>query len=151
MDRALTRVNLLGLVDLAPRELMPADAELPVPNAALAPGELLDTLDQPLVRIVPSSVQSALSTTLANRILHQPIRGGAAAALLNTDAATRASHGVDDLGTVLLAEERWDEFLARRSDLLARTITDVVDRHAEWGARDRFSAAELLRTGRAGA
>jgi hypothetical protein len=150
LGRALARVNVLGLVDLGPRELVPAQAELPLPNPALAPGELLDTVEHPLVRIVPAHVVDPLTTSLANRVLHRPIRGGAAAALVAADVATRASHGVDETAELLLAR-RWKDFLEWRADLLTEAIGDVVDRHAEWGARDRFSAAELLRAGQLGA
>jgi hypothetical protein len=150
LGRALARVNALGLVALGPRELVPARAELPVPNPALAAGELLDTVDKPLVRILPADAGS-LTYGLANRILHPRIRGGAAEALLAADPATRTSHGVDDVGAELLSAGRWGQFLDHRATLLSLVITNVVDRHAEWGARDRFSAAELLRSGRHGA
>lgn len=152
LSRALTRVNLLGLVDLGPQELVPATAELPVPNPALSPGELLDTVGNPLIRIVPADVDDPLAGTLANRLFHPRIReGAAAAALIAADPAARASHGVDVVGAELLADRRWSEFLARRADLLTRTISEVVDRQAEWGARDRFRAADILRSGRLGA
>lgn len=151
LSRALARVNLLGLADLGPQELVPATAELPVPNPALSPGELLDTVENPLVRVIPTHVDAPLASTLANRLLHPPIRGGAATALIGADRATRESHGVDDAAVELLAGRRWSEFLSHRAELLARVIADVVDQHAEWGARDSFSAADLLRSGRLGA
>ena len=150
-NRALARLNMLGLIDLAPRELSPADTELPVPNPALSPGELFDTVSRPLVRIVPRSVTNPLAETMANRILHPPLRVSGALPLLVADADTRTSHGVDEAAAELLAAHRWDEFLDRRARLLEDVIADVVDRHAEWGARDRFSAAELLKVGRLGA
>jgi hypothetical protein len=151
LSRALARVNLLGLADLGPQELVPATMDLPVPNPALAPGELLDTVVNPLVRVVPTHVDDPLASTLANRLLHPPIRGGAAAALVAADRSARDSHGVDDAAVELLLGQRWSEFLAHRAELLRQAISDVVDRHAEWGARDRFSAAGLLRSGRLGA
>ena len=150
-SRALARVNLLGLADLGPQELVPATMDLPVPNPALAPGELLDTVVNPLVRVGPTHVDDPLASTLANRLLHPPIRGGAAAALVAADRSARDSHGVDDAAVELLLGRRWSEFLAHRAELLRQAISDVVDRHAEWGARDRFSAADLLRSGRLGA
>lgn len=48
LNRALTRVNMLGLLRLEPRELQPADAGRPLPTPVLAPAALLDTVAKPL-------------------------------------------------------------------------------------------------------
>jgi len=144
LNRALTRVNLLGLIGLGPTELVPADMDLPVPNPVIAAGELLDAVARPLVRIVPSSVHHRLAATMANRILHPPVTGDVVQTLLRADPAVRASHGVDDECSALLADGRWEDALAHRADMLSVSIAELVDQRAEWGARDRFTAAELL-------
>ncbi|MGI9002737.1 MAG: DUF262 domain-containing protein [Pseudonocardia sp.] len=147
LNRALARVNMLGLIGLGPMELVPADIGLPLPNSLLAPGELFDTIRRPLVRVVPAHIDDPLAASMANWILHPPMKRGIVAALLNADHATRAGHGIDEACVRDLAAARWSEFLARRSDLLANSITALVDERAEWGARDRFTTAELLATG----
>ncbi len=144
LNRALTRVNLLGLVALEPRELVPAGTELPLPNPAISPGQLLNSEDDPLAHLVPRKYASARPATMADRILHPPIHGDVVAALLAADDATRASHAIDTTCSDLLAAGRWDAALRHRADCLRTAITDLVDERAEWGARDRLTAAELM-------
>ncbi len=139
---------MLGLLDLQPSELLVTDAGLPLPQPVIAAGELLDTVARPLLRIIPAAATGhPLSSSLANRILHPPIHGSVVRALLDSTDETRSSHGVDTHGAMSLAEGRWDEFLLRRAQLLGSSTAGFVDRHAEWGARDRFLASSLLDNG----
>ncbi len=142
LNRASARVNMLGLIALEPKELVPAATDLPLPNPVIAAGELLDTAITPLMAIVSSEPR----TTMANRILHPPMPGGPVTALLAADPATRASHAVDDLCSELLAAGRYTDALDHRARVLGQTIAEVVDERAEWGASDRPTAAELLRS-----
>ncbi len=145
LNRALTRVNLLGMIALGPRELIAADTELPLPNPAIAPGELLDGTRHPLVAVVPDRLLTkGGGPTMANRILHPPVTGSVVDALLAADEDTRAGHAVDDACMALLVADRMDEAIAHRAEVLAAIITRIVDERAEWGARDRPTAAELL-------
>ncbi|MGH3612717.1 MAG: DUF262 domain-containing protein [Pseudonocardia sp.] len=146
LNRALTRVNLLGLIGLGPKELLPAGTDLPLPNPVIAPGELLDTEDSPLVRMVASRVDHPLAATMANRILHPPVAGDVVQTLLRADPTVRASHAVDDECSALLAAGQWVGALTHRADVLSASIAELVDEQAEWGARDRFTSAELLGT-----
>lgn len=140
LNRALARVNMLGLIALEPKELLPAVTELPLPNPVISAGELFDTTSSPLVAIVPGEHPA----TMANRILHPPVPGSTIAALLAADPATRASHAVDERCTELLAAGRLAEALDHRAAVLDKAVATIVDERAEWGARDRPTAAELL-------
>lgn len=142
LNRALTRVNMLGLIALDPKELVPARSELPLPNPAIAPAELLDTVGRPLAVLVPSGAAGASS--MANHLFHPPIDGDVIEVLLAADATTRASHAVDDTCGRMLAAGRWADALALRAVVLAETIRQVVDDRAEWGAADEPTAAEML-------
>lgn len=143
LNRALARVNLLGLIALEPRELVAAHTELPLPNPVIAPSELLDVTRRPLVGIVPG-VAGELTATMANRILHPRIAGNVVEAVLAADDATRASHAIDATCTALLAAGRFADAITHRAALLDEKIARIVDERAEWGARDRATAAELL-------
>lgn len=142
LNRALARVNVLGLIALEPRELVAAYAELPLPNPVLAPGDLLDTTSRPLIPITPRSAVG--EPTIANLLLHPPIAGNVIKALIAADPATRASHAVDDICSELLRAGRLREAIAHRSDVLRSAIARTVDERAEWGAHDGPTAAELM-------
>lgn len=145
--RALARVNVLGLIELGPRELISQSQDLPVPNAALAPSDLLEVNSSPLLRIVPADVDHPLASTLANRLLHPPIGRDLIRRLREADSETLASHGIDDIAAAAMSAEHWIMFLKRRAELLTSTISGLVNERAEWGARDRFIAADLIGRG----
>jgi hypothetical protein len=145
-NRALTRVNILGLISIEPKELRPEARELPVPAPAIAPGELLDNRHKALLGVVPTTVfDGAVSRSIANRIVHPPVPGGdVVAAVLAASPDVRASHAIDETCTELLARGDWGAALQHRAEVVTDMIKDFVDDRAEWGALDRPTAAELI-------
>lgn len=147
LNRALARLNVLGLLSLEPREIEPAIFDLPGASTVLAVGDVLDARPPRMARIVPVEVVHPLASSLPALLLHPPLGRDPVGALLDTDATTRTSHGIDEVATTALQQGRWDDFLNRRAGTLTAAITALVDRQAEWGARDHFVAAHMIGRG----
>jgi hypothetical protein len=91
--------------------------------------------------------KTALTGTVANRAV---LPDGSAIArregLATASEHVAMSHVVDPEAQLLLAAGRYDDFLARRAEQVAIVISDLVNRMAEWGARDGRSMSDLIRT-----
>jgi hypothetical protein len=139
LNRAQTRINILGMLSREPR-LLPAHSDhmsIPVDYATL-----LDE-GQVFVQIVPGS--GFLARSVANRIIypvsmeHDLIKN-----LRGADHAVLDSHCIDHLCAKLLFSERYEEFLNRRANILSDVIEEHVQRRALFGFRDGPDVSALF-------
>jgi hypothetical protein len=134
-----SRIALLGLVSLTPRDL---DSGQPLDVAAL-----LDTHAK--FRRILSGNGGELTGSLANRIL-LPGTGAARAQLIahiesigRTDAIL-SSHAITAEAAEALRNGQPERFLARRHDALRTATLALCERLAKWGQPDRPSIDFLL-------
>jgi Protein of unknown function DUF262 len=147
VDTAATKLNMLGMLLELPHRLGAA-TEQPVPSWPLTATELFDEALSPLLEIIPAKVsRDPLVASMANRLLHPPL--GETVDLIdavrNADESVLRSHCLDDECLRLLVAADHSIFLARRAALVSEAIRRQVDDHAEWGARDGRSIADIIR------
>jgi hypothetical protein len=140
-----TRITLLGLVSLTPRDL---DSGQPLDVAVLIDA-LIDESGHAEFRRILSRSDGALAGHLANRIL-LPGTGAARAQLLayiesvhRTDAIL-SSHAITPAAADALRDKQPERFLANRHHALRDATTAMCDRLAAWGHSDRPSIDFLL-------
>jgi hypothetical protein len=132
---ASTKVNLLGLLAAAPRNLRTGE---PVDVARLLEA------GSPLWPILTGST-AALADSIANRAVADDGSGPDVRALLiAARPEVAASHLVDEEGQRLLAAGADDEFLARRANAATEVIKAHIDQMAEWGARDGPAMSDVI-------
>ncbi|AXB45676.1 DUF262 domain-containing protein [Amycolatopsis albispora] len=124
--RASDRLNALGLWSAGPRHL---DEN----HAPLSAAEIFDS-GEPLPEAAPIDGWPGL-------LLHPPL---GRLDFVRQDVDTLASHLIDTAARKFLLSGDQESFGAHRADLLAQAVRTVLDRNAEWGARDSFSARNLL-------
>ncbi|MFI6030571.1 DUF262 domain-containing protein [Amycolatopsis magusensis] len=124
--QASDRLNALGLWSAGPRHL---DEN----HAPLSAAEIFDS-GEPLHDLM--GVPGWPGT-----LLHRPTDRRA---FYLADQETMASHLIDATARELLLDNDYDGFGAHRAELLFQAVLATVDRNAEWGARDSFSARSLL-------
>jgi hypothetical protein len=136
-NHAMTKINTLGLLSALPRD---PDAGTPVDVARLL------EVGSPLRTIVNGS-GLPYANTMANRAIVEAGSGRPLSRAL-ADAApdVAASHLIDPPAQVLLSTGQAEAFLTRRGRLVAETVRLHVDRMAEWGARDRRTMADIIRS-----
>ncbi len=142
LNRALARINILGLLSRQPRLIEPLHAE---GSGLVDVLSLLDT-GHVLVPIVEDDPKSAWG--LANRMIYAT--GQAAAARKSLTAASAdvlASHCMDTESIDYLAQGQTDKFLKRRASILQKTITDHVQNRALFGFRDGPDVADFFEFG----
>ncbi|MBP2179259.1 hypothetical protein JOM49_000785 [Amycolatopsis magusensis] len=124
--QASDRLNALGLWSAGPRHL---DEN----HAPLSAAEIFDS-GEPLHELmgVPGWPGALLHRPTDRRAFHL------------ADQETLASHLIDATARELLLDNDYDGFGAHRAELLSQAVLATVDRNAEWGARDSFSARSLL-------
>jgi hypothetical protein len=137
LNHAMSRINVLGLLSVTPRDLrsgQPIDV-----RPLLADGSPL----RPILTDGPWPHGGSM----ANRIVSAPVHGSPVRDLLvAADPAVSESHLVDEAGQFLLAQGGSESFLRARAGALEETIKNHVDRMAEWGARDGRSISGIMRT-----
>ncbi|UJW34658.1 DUF262 domain-containing protein [Saccharothrix sp. AJ9571] len=124
--QASDRLNALGLWSAGPRHL---DEN----HAPISTAEIFDS-DEPLPRVHQVDDWPGI-------LLHPPMSRPDFA---RQDPDTLASHLLDTRARDLLLDNDYEGFGAHRAELLSRAVRATVDRNAEWGARDSFSARSLL-------
>ena len=137
-SHAMTKLNVLGLLSLSPRDLAGFEP--------LDPSAVLDSDATPLrPLVVPESVRGA--ETFANRLFTTvlPGRRSVRAAMLAAPEDVAQSHLVDDEGRRLLAGGHDVAFLERRAEAVREVVRRHVGRMAEWNARDGAAMADLIR------
>jgi hypothetical protein len=147
MDTAAAKLNMLGMLLGLPHRLG-VTAEQPVPSWPLTATELFDEAPGPLLEIIPAKAsQDPLVASMANRLLHPPLgeRVDMIDAVRIADESVLCSHCLDDECLGLLTAGDYSRFLARRAGLVSEAIRRQVDDHAEWGARDGRSIADIIR------
>lgn len=138
LNRAQAKVNVLGLLSAHP--LLLTDVQdagynhyargLRLDQSRLLT-DLLDRGDSPLHLLLPGD------RTLADRIVHPRAElPGWELLLDDQDGAALGSHCVDEEALDLLRRHRHEAFLARRSEIVTRTIADYVQSMALWGFAD---------------
>jgi hypothetical protein len=136
-----TRIALLGLVSLGPRDL---DTSQPLDVAAL-----LDVSDRDAFRRILSQNPSDLIASSANRIL-LPGTGVARTQLLaHIESDHRSdfvldSHAITRSAADALRDGKPELFLIQRHDKLRDVTLGLCDRLAAWGFSDRPSIDHLL-------
>ncbi|SCE77787.1 Protein of unknown function DUF262 [Micromonospora haikouensis] len=135
-SHAMAKINTLGLLSLEPRD--PAS------------GDLLDTTrllenGSPL-RPFLAAGGSALTDTLANRLVLPAGERTSPAQLASAPAHVAASQLIDERGQQLLADQHWEAFLSHRATACTTAIAAHVDRMSEWGARDGRAMTDILRS-----
>jgi hypothetical protein len=147
VNTAAAKLNMLGMLLELPHRLG-ATTEQPVPSWPLTATELFDEAPRPLLEIVPAKASpDPLAASMANRLLHPPLgeRVDIIDAVRNADESVLRSHCLDDECLRLLVASDHSRFLARRATLVSEVIRRQVDNHAEWGARDGRSIADIIR------
>ncbi len=141
LNRAQAKVNILGLLSLAPRHLSHDRFGEPIDAAQLleSGGPLTPVLDD----------RSVLGRGLANRLI-QPLGEVDIARLLvekDLDERVLASHCLDAELVRLLRQGRADDFLKRRAAEVEAIIHDHVQSRALFGFRDGPDVAALFDEG----
>jgi hypothetical protein len=128
---ARSKVQLLALMDLGPRDLR--DGELVVPTA-IEPADK-DAYHTLVRTIFPRGTDS--TGGLANRMFHPGVHNGLTRAIVECeDHALLATHAISDAARRALKFDHHDEFLRlRRAELLAH-IEAFTDRRAQWDEAD---------------
>jgi Protein of unknown function DUF262 len=147
VDRAAAKLNMLGMLLELPHRLG-TTTEQPVPSWPLTATELFDEAPRPLLEIVPvQASRDPLVASMANRLLHPPLgeMAGMIDAMRNANESMLRSHCLDKECVRLLVAGDHSRFFARRAALVSEAIRRQVDDHAEWGARDGRSIADIIR------
>jgi hypothetical protein len=136
-----TRIALLGLVSLGPRDL---DTSRPLDVAAL-----LDVSDRDAFRRILSQSPSDLLASSANRILLSGTGVARTQLLAHIEAEHRSdfvlsSHGITRPAADALRGGRPELFLIQRHAKLRQVTSELCDRLAAWGQSDRPSIDHLL-------
>jgi hypothetical protein len=140
-DFARSKIQLLALLALEPRDLRDAEHVLPAVTE-LGDKDAYHTL---VHAILPRSAES--TGGLANRMLHPGLHSGLARAIADCEhPEILASHAISDAARRALKFDHHDEFLRlRRADLLVH-VEAFADRRAEWDEPDS-PPIEALRIG----
>lgn len=137
LNHAMTKINVLGLLSAEPRDL--------VTGESLDLASLLQS-GSPL-RTVANDDSLRLASTLANRVVtHLGSGRTLQRALAGAEPEVATTHLVDELGQSMLYTGDLAAFLTHRAVAVEETVKHHIDRMAEWGARDRRSVAEAMRT-----
>ncbi|MCT2277503.1 DUF262 domain-containing protein [Micromonospora chalcea] len=133
-NHAMAKLNTLGLLSVEPRD--------PFRGEILDVSRLLDQ-GSPLRPLL--AVSAPAGGTIANRLILPPGERPSPQLLASAEPAVAASHLIDEQAQERLAREDWAAFLELRGRSCERTITEHVNRMAEWGARDGRAMADILR------
>ena len=133
-NHAMAKLNTLGLLSVEPRD--------PFRGEILDVSRLLDQ-GSPLRPLL--AVSGHAGGTIANRFILPPGERPSPQLLASAEPAVAASHLIDEQAQERLAREDWPAFLELRGRSCERTITEHVNRMAEWGARDGRAMADILR------
>lgn len=147
VNTAAAKLNMLGMWLESPYRLGATTVGQPIPPWPLTATELFDEAPPPLLEIVPVKVsRDPLVETMANRLLHPPVGDAVdlVNAVRNANEPTLRGHCLDGECVRLLVAGDLPRFLARRAELVTEAIRRQVDDHAEWGARDGRSLADIL-------
>lgn len=137
LNHAMTKLNVLGLLSVGPRDLVTGE-----------PVDLVGLLrDGSPLRTVVNDAAVPGTATIANRVVTHLGSGRTLRhALVDADPDVAATHVVDAEGRRLLDDGDLEGFLARRGEMTAETIRLHLNRMAEWGARDGRSVADAVRS-----
>jgi hypothetical protein len=137
LKHAMAKVNVLGLLSAEPRDLQTGQ-RIDI-RALLEDGSPL--------RAIITDHSELLTGTMANRIVSQMKSGSSLrSALISASPDVAATHLIGSDTHAFLLDGDYQQFLARRSEVVATVIAAHVERMSEWGARDGRSIADIIRS-----
>jgi hypothetical protein len=164
LDRTSGRLSVLGLLSARPTLLVPVRADtlfedphrmgallepgLPLAAQSGLTGALLDAGEELLAPLMEKTPYQPWTYSLANHLLHPPVRAGELLHAVRTEPATEdaswlVGHCLDRMCVEALRDRAYDVFTARRTRLVERVIADHVQRYARWGFPDGASLPSL--------
>lgn len=139
-----TRLALLGLASLKPRELNG--------GAAIDIAKLIEEMDVGAFQAVFSDTSIKWARSAANRVILRTRTAPVRRMLIDhivqggTDSAVLSSHAINPQAARALREGNLEEFLEIRATLIAEAVNHVGSRLARWKHSDRPSLRYLLRS-----
>lgn len=137
LKHAMAKINVLGLLSAEPRDLLTGQRlEIRVLLEAGSP-----------LRAIVTDHSAPMTRTMANRIVCSMRPGRSLQrALISAPPDVAASHLIGSDTHDFLLNGDYQQFLARRSEVVISVIGAHVERMSEWGARDGRSIADVIRS-----